>query len=184
MRKQSNEKAKTNKAIKKPSKPRKQRRTARRNQFEEWQTDEKLQLLKGWKRDGLTDEQIATAKIGVTPHTLSVWRSKYKSINKALKVGKEFSNFEVENALRNEALGGNVTAQIFYLKNNWRDKYSDSRQSKYADEADRQRARKLEAEADIVRARADLIVGASDGDERTIIVDDIGDIDNDDNNDE
>ena len=84
-----------------------------------------MTLLEGWARDGLTDEQIAhNARITAT--TLYDWKKKYPEISEALKKGKEVVDFEVENALLKTALSGNVTAQIFWLKNRkpdqWRDK--------------------------------------------------------------
>lgn len=36
---------------------------------EEWLTDERLVILEGWARDGLTDEQIAE-NIGISARTL------------------------------------------------------------------------------------------------------------------
>lgn len=84
-----------------------------------------MTLLEGWARDGLTDEQIAY-NAGITTSTLYAWKSKYSEISEALKKGKEVVDFEVENALLQTALSGNVTAQIFWLKNRrpdqWRDK--------------------------------------------------------------
>ena len=44
-------------------------------------------------------------------------------------MGKEQANFIIENALFKKAKNGHVTAQIFWLKNNWRDKYNDSQLS-------------------------------------------------------
>ena len=50
----------------------------------------------------------------------------YCDISDTLKRGKEVVDYEVENALLKAALEGNVTAQIFWLKNRkrkaWRDK--------------------------------------------------------------
>lgn len=91
----------------------------------EWLTQDKLILLEGWARDGLTDEQIA-AKCGIARSTLYEWKKKHKDFSDALKKGKEVVDFEVENALLKSALEGNVTAQIFWLKNRkpmqWREK--------------------------------------------------------------
>jgi hypothetical protein len=96
-----------------------------KSKVEEWLSQDKLILLEGWARDGLTNEQIAN-NMGINPSTLYDYINKYSKISNALKKGKEVVDFEVENALLKSALEGNVTAQIFWLKNrkpnNWREK--------------------------------------------------------------
>lgn len=121
-----------------------------KGKYEYWLTPEGLIKLEGWARDGLTDEQIAkNANIGI--RTLYEWKEKYPQISQSLKKGKEVVDYEVENALLKRALGytvkeekltkdgevvelerevpGDVTAQIFWLKNRkpdvWRDKPED-----------------------------------------------------------
>ena len=93
--------------------------------IDEWLEQDKLILLEGWARDGLTNEQIAK-NIGINPKTLYDWMNKKEVIRETLKKGKEVVDFEVENALLKNALEGNVTAQIFWLKNRkkfeWREK--------------------------------------------------------------
>jgi len=116
-----------------------------------WLGNDKLILLEGWARDGLTDEQIAK-NIGINRTTLYDWKKKEVNIADALKRGKEVIDFEVENALLKKALGYTITikeekldrdgfvhtlekdvhippdttAQIFWLKNrkpnNWKDR--------------------------------------------------------------
>lgn len=119
--------------------------------MEEWEEGEKLFLLESWARSGLTDEQIAK-NMGVTVRTLYNWKKKSLPIFQSLKKGKEVVDYEVENALLKRALGytvkeekltkdgevvelerevpGDVTAQIFWLKNRkpdaWRDKPEDN----------------------------------------------------------
>ena len=113
----------------------------------EWLENDKLILLEGWARSGLTDEQIAK-NIGINRTTLYDWKKKEVNIADALKKGKEVVDFEVENALLKRALGyeyeeetyengiltkkvkkqvpPDTTAQIFWLKNrkpnNWKDR--------------------------------------------------------------
>ena len=117
----------------------------------EWLEKDKLILLEGWARDGLTDEQIAK-NIGISRASLYEWKKKEVDIFDALKKGKEVIDFEVENALLKKALGYTITlnkqkvtkdgdvvditeevhvppdttAQIFWLKNRkkeqWREK--------------------------------------------------------------
>lgn len=119
--------------------------------IDQWREQDKLILLEGWARQGLTDEQIAN-NMGIGRTTLYEWRQKEPNIANALKKGKEVVDFEVENALLKRALGytitineqkvdkagyvhdlkkdihipGDTTAQIFWLKNrmtkHWRDK--------------------------------------------------------------
>ena len=96
-----------------------------RTTYKDWEADEKIITLEGWARNGLTNEQIASnMSIGIT--TLWEWRKKSAKIANALKTGKDEADLQVENALYKEALKGNTTAIIFWLKNRkpseWRDK--------------------------------------------------------------
>lgn len=82
-------------------------------------------LVEGWARDGLSNEQIA-ANLGVNVATLYEWRLRHPEFAESIKKGKEVADREVENALHQSALSGNIVAQIFWLKNRkpgqWRDK--------------------------------------------------------------
>ena len=123
-----------------------------KGQYKKWLENDNLILLQGWKRNGLTDEQIAN-NIGVTPRTLENWKKKYVQIFRALKVGKEQANFAVEGKLFQRAMSGNTTAMIFWLKNNWRDKYNDSELSPEERKLAVARMKKLEAETKNVQLR-------------------------------
>nr|DAW20918.1 MAG TPA: terminase small subunit [Caudoviricetes sp.] len=85
----------------------------------EWLERDKLILLEGWARDGLTDEQIAK-NIGISRASLYEWKKKEVDIFDALKKGKEVIDFEVENALLKRALGYTITIEEEKL-----DKYGD-----------------------------------------------------------
>lgn len=116
-----------------------------------WVEPDKLILLEGWARDGLTNEQLAH-NMGITVSTLYEWQKNHSEISEALKKGKEVVDILVENALLKRALGyeyeeeryefeagicvkktvikkhmpGDTTAQIYWLKNRkpdaWREK--------------------------------------------------------------
>ena len=102
---------------------------SRLTEYEKWKKDGELQnkliLAEGWKREGLTDVQIAN-NLGISEAVFYVYKNKYKEFQEAIKKGKEIVDFEVENALYKNAIEGNVTAQIFWLKNRkkeqWREK--------------------------------------------------------------
>ena len=121
------------------------------SKINDWLEKDKLILLEGWARDGLTDEQIAK-NMGIATSTFYEWKKKEKKFSETLKKGKEVVDFEVENALLKRALGytitiqedkldkdgcvhtlerevhipADTTAQIFWLKNrkpnNWKDR--------------------------------------------------------------
>lgn len=127
------------------------RRKKGKGKYHQWLTKEGLLKIEGWARDGLTNEQIAT-NMGIVESTFYEWQNKYEELSEALKKGKEVVDREVENALLKRALGyeyeevkieeeedgsikktvttkrraGDVTAQIFWLKNRkpyeWRDR--------------------------------------------------------------
>lgn len=89
-----------------------------------WTTEESLVLLRGWAREGLTNQQIAD-KIGVSCRTLYRWLREDQAIAAALREGKESVDFKVENALYASAMSGNVAAQIFWLKNRRPDRWRE-----------------------------------------------------------
>lgn len=127
-----------------------QKKGGSKGKYERWLTDEGLELVTGWARRGLTDEQIAH-NCGITAKTLYEWKKKFSKFCEALKNGKEVADIQVENALYKRAVGyqyqektveesengtkvkfvtkeiaPDVTAQIFWLKNrrpeSWRDR--------------------------------------------------------------
>lgn len=87
-----------------------------KGKFEEWLKPEGLILIKGWKMDGLTDEEVAH-NMGITRATLYEWKNKFPDISDALKISKEVADRIIENALFEKAKAGNIAAIIFYLKN-------------------------------------------------------------------
>lgn len=73
-------------------------------------TKDGLTRLKGWARDGLTDEQMAQ-KIGIVPSTFYAWMLKYPEISEAVKNGKEPVDIDVEDSMVKLALGHYVTVK-------------------------------------------------------------------------
>lgn len=143
-----------------------------KGEYKKWLKEDSLLLLQGWKRDGLTDEQIAQ-KIGVAPRTLERWKSSHSQISRALKIGKTKANFAVENKLFQKAMTGNIAAIIFWLKNNWHEKYSEKPKTNDEKALDRAKARGASAEADIAEAQAQAIKDSNNSEDRAVIVDDI-----------
>lgn len=114
--------------------------------IQEWLQDDKLILLEGWSRDGLSLEQIAK-NIGIAEKTIYEWKNKESKICEALKKGKEVADYEVENAVFKRATGytyeektyengllvktvvkevaPDTTAQIYWLKHRQREKWGE-----------------------------------------------------------
>lgn len=127
-----------------------------KGKYQKWLEDENLLLMQGWKRNGLTDEQIAH-NMGISINTLNKWKRRFGQIRQALKIGREQSNFIVENALFQKAVKGHVTAQIFWLKNNWRDKYNDSQLSVEERELLKHRIKDSELDTKIKEAKLKIL---------------------------
>jgi hypothetical protein len=66
--------------------------------------EEKLTLVEGWAREGLTDKQIVK-NLGIGLTTFYKFKNEHSELSEALKKGKEVIDFEVENALLKRALG-------------------------------------------------------------------------------
>lgn len=126
-----------------------------KSKYEEWLTAEGLILLEGWARDGLTEKQIAK-NMGVSLTSLKKYKNDHPTIMAALKKGKAVIDYEVENALLQSALEGDVTAQIFWLKNRrpnmWRNKVETNQ---------KQQNRLLEAQADAAVAKAKILADSA-----------------------
>ena len=98
-----------------------------KGKYEEWLEPEGLLRIEGWARDGLTEEQIAH-NMGISAKTLYNWKEKHLQLLQSLKRGKEVVDRQVENALFENAINGNTTAQIFWLKNRKPDKWRDKQE--------------------------------------------------------
>lgn len=127
-----------------------------RGRYKEWLEPDKLSLLEGWKRNGLTDAQIAN-NMGISLSTLDKWKRRYVQIRQSLKVGHEAANLIVERELFQKAVKGNTTAMIFWLKNNWRDKYNDSELSPEERKLATARMEKLKADTEISKSKARVL---------------------------
>lgn len=132
----------TKPAPRKKKKKVKSGRTGRKGKYHEWITEQGLGIVAAWKRNGLTNEQIAK-NIGVNQDTLYTWIRRFPEFSEALKIGRDEADMQVENALFKRALGyytediqeeyegtvrvkrvvkkkwvaPDISAQIFWLKN-------------------------------------------------------------------
>lgn len=76
-----------------------------KKKYEAWINDpDKLTLLAGWARKGLSNEKIAE-NMGIRRSTLDEWRKKYPVISDTLNKNKEICDTEVENALFKKCVG-------------------------------------------------------------------------------
>jgi transposase len=84
-------------------------------------------LVPYFAQEGLTDEQIAS-KRHVNRSTLNTWRKRYPERATAPKFGKEQAGAQVVMSLYQQALKGNMTAQIFWCLNRMPDKWRNRRE--------------------------------------------------------
>ncbi|VWD60897.1 hypothetical protein BLA18628_07199 [Burkholderia aenigmatica] len=84
-----------------------------------------VELARNYCLLGATDVELARF-FGTTDRTIRTWKQQHPEFAEALEQAKEVADAQVVGALYTNALGGNVTAQIFWLKNRqpakWRDK--------------------------------------------------------------
>lgn len=140
------------------------------SRIKEWEKSDNLIRIVGWRRQGLTVKEVAQ-NMGVALRTLYKWRSESVQIMHALKRGKEDANFIVENVLYKKATDGNVTAMIFWLKNNYPEKYSDSQKTKTDEELSQAQVERAKIETKIAQAKLDMISDADDA--QMLAIDDL-----------
>lgn len=88
-----------------------------------------LAVVEGRARDGMTEQEIARS-LGISRTTLYHWKTEHPELAAALRKGKEAVDYQVESALLQTALGGNTTAQLFWLRNRRPDKWKDKPEQK------------------------------------------------------
>ena len=71
---------------------------ARPSKADQWLTDDGLLLLEHWKRNDLSDVEIAKC-IGISSKTLGTWKERYLPISSALKKGLDYAVADAEKAL-------------------------------------------------------------------------------------
>lgn len=121
-------------------------KTGRPDTYIRQEVHKKLAAVEGWKRDGLSDSQVA-ANLGVSHSSIKRWKREKPEFAEAISKGKEVSDYELENALHKRAIGfhyeedtvtnqgevvkvrkyepPNTAALIFALKNRVPHKYRD-----------------------------------------------------------
>lgn len=73
--------------------------------YTEWLEPDGLLRIAAWARDGLTNEQIANDKIGISMSTFYVWKKRFPEFSEALKKSKEIVDIEAENSLYKRGIG-------------------------------------------------------------------------------
>ena len=91
-------------------KPAPKKKIGSKGKYHKWITPEGLALVPGWKRNGLTDEQIAK-NIGIQRTTMYDWAKRFPNFSDALKNGREVADIQVENALHKNATGFHYTEE-------------------------------------------------------------------------
>ncbi|TLQ28200.1 transposase [Lactobacillus delbrueckii] len=124
--------------------------------YKEWTDQDHLELVKNWKLHGLTNVEIAQ-RIGIAEKTLYVWLKKSPKLKKAIRGGKDIARAKAENALYELALNGDRQALFFWLKNNYREHYSDKPLSPAEADLMSQKARLAKLQADLAEAQLKAI---------------------------
>ncbi|MDY3973460.1 MAG: helix-turn-helix domain-containing protein [Veillonella caviae] len=88
-----------------------------KGKYQQWLEPDNLTLLKGFARNGYTDEDIAQ-KMGISAVTLYEWKKRFPQIAKALKKGKDVIDDEIEETLIKSAMGYSYDEVIKELRKN------------------------------------------------------------------
>ena len=81
------------------------------------QVEDRMILIEGWAREGLSDMQIAE-KLGISKTTFYKFKNEHSELSELLKKGKEVVDYEVENALLKRALGYEYEEKTYETKYN------------------------------------------------------------------
>lgn len=80
-----------------------------------WLSDDGIELIKQWKREGIANREIAIKYMGVNPTTLNKWSKKSDALAQAIYMTNDVVNSKVESALLKRALGYDVNEETWEL---------------------------------------------------------------------
>ena len=96
-------------------------------------TPEIMEKVEAYAAQGLTQEQIARC-LGISYQTLNERKKEYSEFSETIKRGQAKGLATITNAPFNSGKGGNITAQIFYLKNRSPEDWKDRRETEISGE--------------------------------------------------
>lgn len=85
----------------------------KRKQF--WLSEPGLQLIAGWRRNGVPLTTIATENIGISKTAWWGWYRESEDLRKACAVAKDIADANVENALYRRAIGYDYWEEVWEL---------------------------------------------------------------------
>ena len=109
-----------------------------------------LARVEALARKGLTIDQIADC-LGITDRTVYTHKRRNAQFDQAIKRGQSKGLGTISNALFRAAKNGNITAQIFYLKNRGPDAWKDRQ---YIDETRHHASKPSEIDSKMTPAQA------------------------------
>ena len=76
-----------------------------------WLSEDGIELISSWRREGITQEEIASKYIGISDVTLWKWTKASDALSTALMISQDVVNGKVEKALLQRALGYNIVEE-------------------------------------------------------------------------
>ncbi len=110
--------------VEQPPVPKARRTRGRPTDYDEGVIDEACALI----RQGATDREVCD-QLGIGVTTFWRWREQYPEFRKAVEQAKDAQDDRVEASMMRVAHEGNVTAQIFWLKNRRPEKWRDRKET-------------------------------------------------------
>lgn len=80
-----------------------------------WLSPDGIELISGWRREGIPLDEIATKYIGIGSTTMWRWTKESDELKTALEVSQDVTNAKVENSLLKRALGYNYDEDTYEL---------------------------------------------------------------------
>ena len=80
-----------------------------------WLSDPGLQLIAGWRRNGVSLSEIAEKNIGISKSAWWGWYRESEDLRKACAIAKEVADLAVENALYRRAIGYDYWEEVWEL---------------------------------------------------------------------
>ena len=80
-----------------------------------WLSDPGLQLIAGWRRNGVSLSEIAEKNIGISKTAWWGWYRESEDLRKACAIAKDVADLAVENALYRKAIGYDYWEEVWEL---------------------------------------------------------------------